>query len=128
GAAGRLGTPTPRGPAPASRLTATWTTAGGRLPPTSPPASAPQLATSGEAVAWLESERPNLYAVVNYAATQRMPLHAIAIATAMGGFLRARGHWDQAAEQYQTALIAAREAADLPAPARVLDDLGLLPP
>src|SRR5262249_50815674 len=106
-AAGRLVNYYAHVAATASRHIATWTTAGGRLPPTSPAASAPQLATSGEAVAWLESERPNLYAVVNYAATQRMPLHAIAIATAMGGFLRARGHWDQAAEQYQTALIAA---------------------
>jgi transcriptional regulator with XRE-family HTH domain len=37
--------------AAASQHIATWTTAGGRLPPTSPPASAPQLATSGEAAA-----------------------------------------------------------------------------
>ena len=110
----------------ASRHIATWTTAGGRLPPASPPASAPQLATSSEAAAWLESERPNLHAAVNYAATKKMPLYAIAIAAAMGGFLRARGHWDQAAEQYQTALIAAREAGDLPGQAGVLDELGLL--
>ena len=110
----------------ASRHIATWTTAGGRLPPTSPPASVPQLATTSEAVAWLESERPNLHAVVNYAAAQKMPVHAIAIAAAIGGFLRARGHWDQATEQYQTALIAAREAGDLPGQAGVLDELGLL--
>ena len=112
--------------AAASRHIATWTTAGGRLPPTSPPASAPRLATSSEAAAWLESERPNLHAAVSYAATQKMSLHAIAIAAAMGGFLRARGHWDQAAEQYRTALIAAREAGDLPGQAGVLDELGLL--
>ncbi len=112
--------------ASASQHVATWTTAGGRLPPTSPPASAPTLSSSGEANAWLESERPNLQAAVNYAATQRMPAHAVAIAAAMGGFLRARGHWDQAAEQYQTALIAAREAGDLFGQAGVLDELGLL--
>jgi tetratricopeptide (TPR) repeat protein/DNA-binding XRE family transcriptional regulator len=112
--------------AAASRHIATWTTAGGRLPPTSPPASAPQLATSGEAAAWLEAERPNLHAAVNYAAAKKMPLHAVAIAAAMGGFLRSRGHWDQAAEQYQTALMAAREAGDIPGQAGVLDELGLL--
>jgi len=112
--------------AAASGHIATWTTAGGRLPPASPPASAPRLATSSEAAAWLESERPNLHAAVNYAATQGMPLHAVAIAAAMGGFLRSRGHWDQAAEQYQAALIAAREAGDLPGQAGVLDELGLL--
>src|SRR5262249_26667841 len=125
-AAGRLVNYYAHTAAAASRHIATWTTAGGRVPPTSPPASVPQLATSGEAAAWLESERPNLHAAVNYAATQKMPLHAIAIAAAMGGFLRARGHWDQAAEQYQTALIAAREAGDLPGQAGVLDELGLL--
>jgi tetratricopeptide (TPR) repeat protein/transcriptional regulator with XRE-family HTH domain len=112
--------------AAASRHIATWTTAGGRLPPTGPPASAPQLATSDEAAAWLGSERHNLQAALNYAASRKMPLHAIAIAAAMGGFLRARGHWDQAAEQYHTALIAAREAGDLPGQAGVLDELGLL--
>jgi tetratricopeptide (TPR) repeat protein/DNA-binding XRE family transcriptional regulator len=112
--------------AAASRHIATWTTAGGRLPPTSPPASAPQLATSSEAAAWLEAERPNLHAAVNYAAAEKMPLHAIAIAAAMGGFLRSRGHWDQAAAQYRTALMAAREAGDLPGQAGVLDELGLL--
>ena len=112
--------------AAASRHIATWTTAGGRLPPASPPASVPQLATSSEAAAWLESERPNLHAAVNYAATHEMPRHAVAIACAVGGFLRARGHWGQAAEQYQAALIAAREAGDRPGQAGVLDELGLL--
>jgi tetratricopeptide (TPR) repeat protein/transcriptional regulator with XRE-family HTH domain len=125
-AAGRLVNYYAHVAAAASRHIATWTTAGGRLPPTSPPASAPQLATSSQAAAWLESERPNLHAAVSYAATNMMPLHAITIATAMGGFLRARGHWDQAAEQYQTALIAAREAGDLPGQAGALDELGLL--
>jgi tetratricopeptide (TPR) repeat protein/DNA-binding XRE family transcriptional regulator len=125
-AAGRLVNYYAHVAAAASKHIATWTTAGGRLPPTTPPASAPQLATSGEAAAWLESERPNLHVAVSYAATEQMPLHAIAIAAAMGGFLRARGRWDQAAEQYQTALIAAREAGDRPGQAGVLDELGLL--
>jgi tetratricopeptide (TPR) repeat protein len=125
-AAGRLVNYYAHVAAAASKHIATWTTAGGRLPPTSPPASAPQLATAGEAAAWLESERPNLHVALSYAATEKMPLHAIAIAAAMGGFLRARGRWDQAAEQYQTALIAAREAGDRPGQAGVLDELGLL--
>jgi tetratricopeptide (TPR) repeat protein len=104
---------------------ATWTTAGGRRPPGRPPGSAPQLATSDDAVGWLEAERPNLHAAVGFAA-QAMPGHAIAIATAMGGFLRSRGHWDRAAAQYQTALNAARRAGDLPGQAGALDELGLL--
>ncbi len=112
--------------AAASRHIATWTTAGGRLPPTSPPASAPELASSAAAAAWLDAERPNLQLAVSYAAAQGMPQHAIAIAAAMGGFLRARGHWDQAADQYQTALVAARQAGDRAGQAGLLDELGLL--
>jgi tetratricopeptide (TPR) repeat protein len=112
--------------AAASRHIATWTTAGGRPPTSPPPASAPQLATSQDAAAWLESERANLSAALGHAAARDMPQHAVAIATAMGGFLRARGHWDLAASQYQVALSAAREAGDRPGQAGALDELGLL--
>ena len=111
--------------ATASKHIATWTTAGGRPPPGSPPAHAPRLATPQEAAAWLEAERSNLFATVGYAA-EALPPHAIAIATAMGGFLRASGRWDQAAAQYQTALHAARRAGDRPGQAGTLDELGLL--
>jgi tetratricopeptide (TPR) repeat protein/transcriptional regulator with XRE-family HTH domain len=112
--------------AAASRHIATWTTAGGRPPPSRSPASTPPVATSQQAAAWLEAERPNLHAAVQYAAVEAMPRHAVAIATAMGGFLRARGHWDQAAELYQTALTAAVQAGDRPGQAGALDELGLL--
>jgi len=112
--------------AAASRHIATWTTAGGRPPPSSPPAWAPDLPDSDQAAGWLEAERPNLHAAVGYAATEGMPQHAVAIASAMGGFLRARGHWDQASDQYQTALAAAIQAGDRPGEAGALDELGLL--
>jgi tetratricopeptide (TPR) repeat protein len=112
--------------AAAGQHIATWTTGGGRPPPGLPPVSAPPMASSQQAMAWLEPERPNLDAVVNYAALEAMPWHAITIATAMGGFLRARGHWDQAARQYRTALSAARQAGDRPGQACTLDELGLL--
>ena len=110
----------------ACRHIATWTTAGGRLPPTDPPASAPQLTTSQEAADWLDAERPNLHAAVSYAAAEGMPLHSIAIAAAMGGYLRARGHWQQATAQYRTALRAAQAAGDRRGEAGMLDELGLL--
>jgi tetratricopeptide (TPR) repeat protein/transcriptional regulator with XRE-family HTH domain len=125
-AAGRLVNYYAHVAAAASRHIATWTTAGGRPPPSPPPASAPQLATSQDAAAWLESERPNLSAALGHAAAQALPGHAVAIATAMGGFLRARGHWDLAASQYEIALSAAREAGDRPGQAGALDELGLL--
>ena len=124
-AAGRLVNYYAHVAAAASEHIATWTTAGGRPPPGRPPASAPFPATSQEAAAWLDAERPNLHAAVGFAA-QAMPLHAIAIATAMGGFLRARGHWDRAADQYRTALSAARRVGDRPGEAGALDELGLL--
>jgi tetratricopeptide (TPR) repeat protein/transcriptional regulator with XRE-family HTH domain len=111
--------------AAASRHIATWTTAGGRPPPGRPPADAPRLDTAAAASAWLEAERPSLHAVIGAAADTR-PGYAVAIATAIGGFLRARGHWDQAAGQYQTALGAARRAGDRPGQAGTLDELGLL--
>jgi tetratricopeptide (TPR) repeat protein/DNA-binding XRE family transcriptional regulator len=111
--------------AAASKHIATWTTAGGRPPPGSPPVHAPRLTTAQEAAAWLEAERSNLFVTVGYAA-EALPQHAIAIATAMGGFLRASGRWDQAAAQYQTALNAARHAGDRPGQAGTLDELGLL--
>ncbi len=112
--------------AAASQHIATWTTAGGRLPPTSPPASAAELASSADAAGWLDAERPNLQLAVGYAAGHGMPQHAIAIAAAMGGFLRSRGYWDQAADQYRTALAAARQAGDRSGQAGLLDELGLL--
>jgi tetratricopeptide (TPR) repeat protein/transcriptional regulator with XRE-family HTH domain len=124
-AAGRLVNYYAHVAAAASTHIATWTTAGGRPPSSSPPASMPRLTTPADATAWLDTERPNLHAAVGFAA-EAMPLHAIAIATAMGGFLRAHGHWDQAAAQYQTALRAARRAGDRPGQAGTLDELGLL--
>ena len=111
--------------AAASQHIATWTTAGDCPPPGRPPGAAPRLATPDEAAAWLEAERPNLHAAVGLAA-EDLPRYAVAIATAMGGFLRARGHWDQAAEQYQTALSAAHRAGDRAGQAGTLDELGLL--
>ncbi|HEY6478901.1 MAG TPA: tetratricopeptide repeat protein [Streptosporangiaceae bacterium] len=124
-AAGRLMSCYAHVAATASQHIGTWTTAGGRPPPGEPPASAPRLATATEAAAWLEAERPNLLAAVGYTATA-MPAHAIALATAVGGFLRSRGHWDQAAAQYPAALSAARRAGDRPGQAGALDELGLL--
>jgi tetratricopeptide (TPR) repeat protein/transcriptional regulator with XRE-family HTH domain len=111
--------------AAASGHIATWTTAGGHPPPGRPPAHSPRLSTAQEAAAWLEAERSNLYAAVGHTA-DALPRHAIAIATAMGGFLRASGRWDQAAAQYQTALDAARRAGDRPGQAGTLDEIGLL--
>ena len=85
---------------------------------------APDLSTLGRAAAWLEAERPNLGAAVGYAAGSGRHRHATQIPAAMGDFLAARGHWDQAATLHQTALTAARQAGDQPGQASSLHDLG----
>jgi len=110
----------------ASTYVPTWTTAGDRPPPGNPPTEVPDLSPAGQAAAWLDTERPNLHTAVDYAATSGRLLHAIAISLAMGDFLRAHGHWDQAVALHQTALTAARKAGDRPGEAGALHELGLL--
>jgi tetratricopeptide (TPR) repeat protein/transcriptional regulator with XRE-family HTH domain len=94
--------------------------------PGDPPAHAPDLSTFGRVAAWLEAERANLHAAADYAATRGRPRHAVAIPAAIGGFLAARGHWDQSAALHQTALAAARQAGDRPGEAGTLSQLGAL--
>ena len=57
----------------AGRHLATWASAARRPPPGDPPAQAPGLATRDQAAAWLETERPNLHAATDYAASQDGP-------------------------------------------------------
>jgi len=103
-----------------------WTGVQDRPPPGRPPACAPQLSTRAEAAAWLESERLNLHAAASQAASRGMPGHTIAIASAMGEFLRAHGHWDQATALHQTALAAARQAGDRHSQALAHRHLGIV--
>jgi tetratricopeptide (TPR) repeat protein len=110
----------------AARHIPTWVTAYRRRPDVRWPGDAPDLSTSGRAAAWLEAERPNLSAAVGYAAGSGRHLHAMQIPAAMGGFLVARGYWDQAAALHQTALTAARQAGDQPGQAGTLHDLGVM--
>jgi tetratricopeptide (TPR) repeat protein/transcriptional regulator with XRE-family HTH domain len=110
----------------AGRHIPTWATAHRRRPDVCWPGDAPDLSTLGQAGAWLEAERPNLRAAVGYAAGSGRHLHAMQIPAAMGGFHHARGHWDQAAALYQTALTAARQAGDQPGQAGTLHDLGVM--
>ncbi len=68
----------------------------------------------------------NLHAAADHAAGQAQSRHAIAIPAAIGGFLAARGHWDQFAALHQTALAAARQAGDRLGEADTLAELGIL--
>jgi tetratricopeptide (TPR) repeat protein/transcriptional regulator with XRE-family HTH domain len=94
-------------------------------PPAAPPACAPPLSTSAQAAQWLEAEHANLHAAAGYAATGGHHEHAARIAAAAGGFLFARGYWDQVITLQRTALAAARRAGDKPAQAAALNQLTL---
>ncbi len=110
----------------AGRHFGSWVSANRRPPPGRPPAHAPDLSTPRQAGAWLETERVNLHAAADHAAGQAQSRHAIAIPAAIGGFLAARGHWDQFAALHQTALAAARQADDQLGEAYTLAELGIL--
>jgi hypothetical protein len=110
----------------AGKHIATRTALEGRPPPGIPPAYFPDLTTVGQAAAWLEAERPNLHAAVDQAIASDMPRHAVAIAGAIGGFLRGHGCFEQAAGLHQTALAAACQAADQPGQASAYDELGFM--
>jgi tetratricopeptide (TPR) repeat protein/transcriptional regulator with XRE-family HTH domain len=91
-----------------------------------PPTHVPDLAALGQAVAWLDAERANLHAAADDAAARGRSRYAIAIPAAIGGFLGARGHWDQSAALHQSALAAARQAGDRLGEADALTTLGVL--
>jgi tetratricopeptide (TPR) repeat protein len=112
--------------AAAGRHFVSWAGASRRPPPGRPPAHTPDLSTAGPAAAWLETERANLQAAADYAAGRARLPHAIAIPAAIGGFLAARGHWDQSAALHRTALAAARRAGDRLGEADTLAELGIM--
>ena len=91
-----------------------------------PPAHAPYLPARQEGVAWMDAERLNLHAAVEYAAAHDRPGLAIAIAAVMHGYLRSQGHWDQALILHRAAIIAARHTGERSAEAGTLTDLAAI--
>lgn len=89
-----------------------------------PPTSSPDLAAREDAAAWIVAERLNLHAAAIQASKQNLPCHTIGIASAVHGFMRTRGYWDQAIALHGIAITAAREAGNRTAEARALADLG----
>lgn len=90
------------------------------------PAGVPELLTREEAASWMEAERANMHAVVDYAALRGWPAPGISIATAMSGFLRTHGHWTQMRVLHVTALETARTADYRPGEAEALTNLGIV--
>jgi tetratricopeptide (TPR) repeat protein len=91
-----------------------------------PPVGVPRLLTRRDAASWMESERANLHAVVDYAAARGWPAPGIAIATAMSGFLRTHGHWTQMRVLHVTALDTAHLAGYRKGEAEALTNLGVV--
>jgi tetratricopeptide (TPR) repeat protein/transcriptional regulator with XRE-family HTH domain len=90
------------------------------------PAGVPELLTRKDAASWMESERANLHAVVDYAAARGWPAPGIAIVTAMSGFLRTHGHWTQMRVLHVTALETAQLAGYGKGEAEALTNLGVV--
>ncbi len=90
------------------------------------PVGVPELLTREEAASWMEAERANMHAVVDYAALRGWPAPGISIATAMSGFLRTHGHWTQMRVLHVTALETARTADYRPGEAEALTNLGIV--
>jgi transcriptional regulator with XRE-family HTH domain len=88
------------------------------------PVCAPLLNTRAQSATWMEAERLNLQAVVDYSASGDEAQYAVAIPVAMHGFLRINGHWGQALAVHQTALAEARGAGDTLGEAAALANIG----
>jgi tetratricopeptide (TPR) repeat protein len=86
--------------------------------------SLPDLSTALRAREWIEAERTNLQAIVQYASEHGHPKYAVAIPAAMGSFLGDNGPWDQALLLHSIALASARSSHDHHGEAGALHDLG----
>jgi tetratricopeptide (TPR) repeat protein/DNA-binding XRE family transcriptional regulator len=98
----------------------------GRMVPSNTPNGVPVLLTRQDAASWMESERANTHAVVDYASMRGWPAPGIIIANAVSGFLRTHGHWTQMRVLHVTALETARSAAYRQGEAEALTNLGIV--
>lgn len=84
-----------------------------------------ELATRDQATNWLEAERGNLQAAVDYAAVREWPV-SVAIPIAIADFLRPHGHWSQALALHRTGMVTARRIGDQHGQAACLTNLGTI--
>jgi tetratricopeptide (TPR) repeat protein/transcriptional regulator with XRE-family HTH domain len=89
-------------------------------------AALPQPTSLEEAARWMEAERANMHAVVDYAALLKLPRPSIAIAAAMSGFLRTHGHWTQLRVLHVTALDTAHQVGHQDGEVGALTRLGIV--
>jgi tetratricopeptide (TPR) repeat protein len=91
-----------------------------------PPDFMPSLASRDDALAWMQAERLNLQACVEYAGATARYSEAVGIAAAMSTFLYDAGYWDQARRIHQAAVAAGAAGGDRPGQARALVNLGAM--
>lgn len=94
--------------------------------PNEPSALVPPFDSREAARAWMETERANLRAAVEYAASRGRPPFAVALPALMQGFLQMNGPMSEAVDLNSIALGAAREAGDRVGEANAIDDLGTM--
>ncbi|WP_250036529.1 ATP-binding protein [Paractinoplanes maris] len=95
-----------------------------RPPRPADPAPGPELTDPEDAVAWLDTERPTLIAVVAHAATHGSPARAVRLARTLSRYLKG-GHHGDALTVHGHALRAAHDLGDLAGQAHSLTDRGV---
>jgi DNA-binding SARP family transcriptional activator/tetratricopeptide (TPR) repeat protein len=86
----------------------------------------PLMSTPAAARAWLESEWGNTLRVAQYCSRHEWKRRCADLIHALGAFLVADGHWDDALAAHLMALQACRDLDDLPGAARAALDLSLI--
>jgi tetratricopeptide (TPR) repeat protein/DNA-binding SARP family transcriptional activator len=89
-----------------------------------PATPSPALSGPAVAVAWLDSELPNLLAAATYATEHHRAAHIIHVSRILHRHLRTRGHYHNAIALHQQALTTARASGHPAAEMDALVDLG----
>lgn len=104
---------------------ASATTADNLVRGRTPDGRVPGMITDEQALAWLNTELPNLCACVE-SATARQSTRVLPLSHALSTCLRRQGHWAQARAVHLGARAVAHEAGDPEGEASALHDLGIL--
>lgn len=91
---------------------------------THPPRQHPTHSSREQAAAWMHANLADLAASVDYAASHARPEHAIAVASALHGYLYIEGPWPYALDLHSTAAEAAHGRGDDLGEATALHSLG----
>ena len=76
------------------------------------PGALPDLATAGQAQAWMQAERLNIVHAARYAAAHEWKHKCADLAHGIAGFLENSGYWHEATALHQLAVNAARDLRD----------------